>query len=234
MRKIFFIGFFCALLAGTVFAQKSKPWNEWSKKDADKILNDSAWGQSQTKGETPVIITKSQRETQSTQANTPTDSGSTEVIFRVRFITARPIREAFGRKLVLAQPEPTKDLQDQVQAFIDRDVGDLIVIGVDVNGQDPHRTGAILQALARMTTATLNGKVYLERKDGKRLSLADYKVPINDNMGGKFFFTRTLDGQPFLTSGSDAVRFVLNLTDDMKLDAKFKISAMVYGGKLEY
>ncbi|MDT7605258.1 MAG: hypothetical protein QOF61_3255, partial [Acidobacteriota bacterium] len=38
------------LLALSLSAQdkKEKPWTEWSKKDAEKILNDSPWGQTQT------------------------------------------------------------------------------------------------------------------------------------------------------------------------------------------
>jgi len=30
-------------------AQK-KPWTEWTKKDVEKTLNDSAWGQTQSEG----------------------------------------------------------------------------------------------------------------------------------------------------------------------------------------
>ena len=111
MRKILFTGFICVLLVGTVFAQKSKPWNEWSKKDADRILNDSAWAQSQTKGEGPTIIANKANETKTTSASVPSDA-QTGINFRVRFITARPVREAFGRKLLLEQPNATKELQD--------------------------------------------------------------------------------------------------------------------------
>ncbi len=232
MRKILFTGFICVLLTSAVFAQKSKPWTEWSKKDADRMLNDSAWGQSQTKGEGPAVISKSASETRSTQANMPTDQ--TGINFRVRFITARPIREAFGRKILLEQPNAPKELQDGVQAFVDRDFGDIIVVGVNVDGQDARMVGGVLQGLARLTVASLNEKVFLERKDGKRLQLTDYRAPVADNMGAKFFFPRSIDGQPFLAADGNTVRFVLILPNDIKLDVKFKVANMMSGEKLEY
>ncbi len=47
----------CAL-AVVSGAQKSmsKPWGEWSKKDAEKMLNDSPWGQTQTETDTSEMF----------------------------------------------------------------------------------------------------------------------------------------------------------------------------------
>src|SRR5205814_7923450 len=88
MRKIVFTGFICVLFVGTVLAQKSKPWDEWSKKDADRMLNDSAWAQSQTKGEGPTTISKSTRDGYNPQASAPKDTSvSTGINVRVRFVT---------------------------------------------------------------------------------------------------------------------------------------------------
>ncbi|MFN0124701.1 MAG: hypothetical protein ACKV2V_29715, partial [Blastocatellia bacterium] len=35
------------LTAGAIAQKKYKPWTEWSEKDAQKMLNDSPWGQTQ-------------------------------------------------------------------------------------------------------------------------------------------------------------------------------------------
>src|SRR5256885_9410045 len=37
---------------------------------------------------------------------------------------------------------------------------------------------------------SLKNVTYLERKDGKRLFLTDYRPPGSDGLGAKFFFTR--------------------------------------------
>ena len=53
-------------------------------------------------------------------------------------------------------------------------------------------------------------------------------------MGAKFVFMRKLEGQPFLTADSDNVRFFAQLNDKIKLNVKYKVSDMMYDGKLEY
>ncbi|MEP6787676.1 MAG: hypothetical protein ABJB40_04550 [Acidobacteriota bacterium] len=236
-RKLFivFIGF---LLAGSAFAQKSKPWTEWSKKDADKVLNDSPWAQTQVKGEARpdtsigAIAKGSGRVPENKDQSG--DTLSSEIRLRIRFITARPIREGFARRILLAKQDPPKELQDQVQAFIDRDFGDRIVIGLNADGENPRVVSGMLKGLAKLTTASFSDKVFLERKDRKRLPLIEYRPPTDDGMGGKFIFARSLEGSPFLSGDSESVRFIVNMTDSLKLDVKFKVSAMMYGEKLEY
>ena len=41
------------------------------------------------------------------------------------------------------------------------------------------------------------------------------------------------EGQPFLTE-NDSMRFVPQLNDKMKLNTRYKLSDMLYEGKLEY
>ena len=48
MKRIFVVCALICLFAVAAVAQKNKPWTEWTAKDAEKILNDSAWGQTQT------------------------------------------------------------------------------------------------------------------------------------------------------------------------------------------
>jgi hypothetical protein len=45
---------------------------------------------------------------------------------------------------------------------------------------------------------------------------------------------RTIDGQPFLTPQSDDLRFFAQLGERTKLNVKYKVSDMMYDGKLEY
>ncbi|CAN5394919.1 hypothetical protein BH10ACI2_BH10ACI2_21120 [soil metagenome] len=235
MKKALFTVFVLVVLAVTSFAQKTKPWTEWSKKDADKILNDSAWGQTITKGEAPPSMSRDANAGRNTGASAPSSSElPTEVNYRVRLMSAKPIREGVARKILLSQSTPTKDLTDQLQGIIDKDLGDFIVVAVNVDGQNPATVNGNLMMLSRMNTAFLSEKAYIERKDGKRMPLVEYRPPIADNMGGKFIFARTLDGKSFVSPETESVRFVLNGNGNLKLDVKFKVSGMTYGDRLEY
>src|SRR5207247_7419557 len=45
-----------ALLAAGIGAQQPTAWTGWSQKDAEKILNDSPWGQTQTDTNTSEMV----------------------------------------------------------------------------------------------------------------------------------------------------------------------------------
>ena len=231
------------MCGGIVVAQKTKPWTEWSKKDAEKMLNDSAWGQTQTVGgsDTPmaasVITPTASNGNAGRDLNRSGESGevkaSKAVNYRVRFLTAKPIREAVARTVVLSQTTPNNDLANQLQGFVDRDFGNFLVLTLSIDSEDTRMGNGVMTALGRLSVDSLKDKVYLERKDGKRLSLVDYKAPIADNMGAKFIFERTLDGQPFVTQDAENLRVYMELNPKVKVNLKFKVSAMLYSRKLE-
>ena len=84
------------------------------------------------------------------------------------------------------------------------------------------------------TAGTLKNSAYLERQDGKRLFLIDYKSPIADGLGAKFIFPRQVNGENFLDAKSDSVRFIVELSNTVKLNMRFKVSDMMFEDKLEY
>jgi hypothetical protein len=247
MRRFLFSSLLLALCACSAFAQKTKPWTELSEKEAAKILNDSPWGQTQTEGkdEAPgsaiTAVSAPRRDTErvlsSNDANrieTGQPKSDTSVRYRMRFLSAKPVRGAFARIVLLKRPEVDENLSTQLQGFVDRDFGEYVVVALTAEAADPRLVGPTMQLLTTVTADALKDKVYLERKDGKRLVLADYRPPGPDGMGAKFVFMRKLEGQPFLTAESDNVRFFAQLNEKMKLNVKYKVADMMYDGKLEY
>jgi len=226
------------------FAQK-KPWTEWTKKDVEKTLNDSAWGQTQSEGGRQQAPTQTSAVTQTTAArrddrttsDVRAESGESKpsnvVKYHVRFLSAKPVRAAFARMVLLAQTEPNEALTGQLQTFVDRDFAKYIVVSVGVEVSDQKMAAPLTRAFSAATTEALKQTVYLERKDGKKLFLMEYRAPTEDGMGAKFVFERVVDGQPFL-SENDSVRFVAEFSEKMKLNTKYKLSEMLYDGKLEY
>ena len=226
-------------------AQKQKPWTEWTKKDVDKTLNDSAWGQTQSEGgasssspsSDSAITQVAAPRASDRQLGRQGESGETKAVnyvkYHVRFLSAKPVRAAFARMVLLSKTEPDEALTTQLQGFVDRDFSEYIVVSVGVEVGDQKMAGPIMQAFSHANTDVLKENVYLERKDGKKLFLMEYRPPVEDGMGAKFIFKRALDGQPFL-SENDNVRFVAQLNEKMKLNTRYKLSDMLYDGKLEY
>ena len=229
----------------SVTAQKIKPWTEWSKKDAEKTLNDSAWAQTQSEGEESSSSSNSGAITQvaapraaDRDISRSGESGQSKpamiVKYRVRLLTAKPIREAFSRILVLNQQSPNPELAQELQGFIDRDFSDYIIVAVMLETNDKRMGGTVLETLNNTTTEALKKNAFLERKDGKRLSLQDYRAPSTDGMGAKFIFPRKLDGEPFVVDPKDNLRFVAQLNEKIKITVRYKLSEMAYNGNVEY
>ena len=235
--------FVVVMLLSAAVAQKQKPWTEWTKKDIEKTLNDSAWGQTQIEGGqqssgsesaiTQVAAPRAAERDISRSGESGETKPSSVVKYHVRFLSAKPVRAAFARMVLLTKSQPDEALTTQLQGFIDRDFSDYIVVSVGVEVGDQKMSAPVMRAFTAATTEGLKNNVYLERKDGKKLYLMEYRAPAEDGMGAKFVFPRKFEGQPFL-SENDSVRFVAQLNEKMKLNTRYKLSDMLYDGKLEY
>ena len=245
MRRVLFTCSILILLAASVSAQKTKPWTEWTAKDADKILNDSAWGQTQTEGDSgsrpdstsAITQTTAAKENQVKNAGAAANVESGEkkdamsVHYRVRLLSAKPIRAAFVRLIEIQGAPPEKVAQ--WRTFVDRDFGDYIVVTITMDGNDRKRMGTVMAEIGSVDAEALKATTYLERKDGKRVSLMEYRAP-TDVLGAKFVFPRMLEGKPFLAADSGELRFSTEAGKALKISKRFKVSEMMYEGKLEY
>lgn len=234
-------------------AQKGmKSWMELPRKDAEKLLADSPWSQTQVDTDVSEMFFSPTRpgaasvgrsntasvSTQQSINNNRADRGAVnqevKIKYRICFLSARPIRQAFAKMILASQEKMDEQLVKQLQSFIDRDFSPYIVIAVTVEADDDRFSGPIMQAINSATTGTLQNSAYLERQDGKRLFLTGYIAPISDGLGAKFIFPRWIDGQPFLNLKSQTVRFVAEFGDSFKLNMRYKVSDMMYDDKLEY
>jgi hypothetical protein len=245
MRRVLFTCSILILFAASAQAQKSKPWTEWSAKEADKVLNDSAWGQTQTESQEAqpsaasaiTATTAARREDSNTKAATNVESGERKdtamsVHYHVRLLSAKPIRAAFVRLIEIQGATPEQVAQ--WHSFVDRDFGDYIVVTLTMEGStDRKRMGMIMTEIGKIDAEALKGSTYLERKDGKRVALMEYRPP-TDVLGAKFVFPRMLEGKPFIESDSGEVRFSTELGKGMKVSRRFKVSELMYEGKLEF
>src|SRR5262249_62282288 len=96
--------FVFALVLGAGAQKKMKPWTEWSEKEALKILNESAWGQTQTDTNTAEMFYSPT--SSSGGSNRPFDNApgsnsnephaqgalnqATNGNYRIRLLTSRP------------------------------------------------------------------------------------------------------------------------------------------------
>ncbi len=237
MKKllIVFLAFYLAV-SSAVAQRKLKPWKEWSKTEAEKVLNDSPWAHPQVDMEQtdPNRLNRS-RVTGVGNEDARSRLNEERVAYYIRIYSARPIRQAFIRLLQLQQGENIDpETLARMNAFAEKQPEDSIVLAVHVDGPDTKPIEKVMQVLRTQTTGTLRSDSYLERSDGKRVYLSEYVPPGKDGVGARFIFPRKLDGQPFLTSKFATVRFISELGSSIKFDMIFKVKEMILDGEVEY
>lgn len=242
MKKLLIVILAFYLAVSPAVAQKKlKPWREWSKTEAEKVLNDSPWAHPQVDMELtdPNRLNRS-RVFGTGNEETRTRLNEERASHYIRIYSARPIRQAFIRLLQLQKKNIDSETLARMNTFAEKPAEDSIVIAVNVDGPDTKPIEKVMQVLRTETTGALRSLSYLERSDGKRVYLREYVPPGPDGVGARFVFPRKLDGQPFLTSTSASVRFisdlgtVLELGSSIKFDMIFKVREMIADGEVEY
>jgi hypothetical protein len=232
----------CALVVVASAQKKPKPWTEWSKKEAEAILNESAWGQTQIETDTSEMFFRPQADPNvkpkaldpARDARGGATNQATSVKYRIRFLSAKPIRQAIARAILLGNPAQSEQMAASMRDFVERKFDQWIAVAVTFESRDQRYLGPATQAFGSATAEVLKNKTYLERKDGKRLFLQMYQAPGADGLGAKFIFPRVVDGKPFLDRESGEVRFASEVSNKIRMDMRFKVSEMVYDGQLEY
>lgn len=232
-----------AVAIETVIGQKqtAKSWKEWTRADAEKILNHSPWGQQQVDTDLSEMFftpTTDARTSRAPNANSRLEQGATnqetKLMYGIRFFSARPVRQAFIRIIQLQQKSLEADVIERMNNFAELPSADSIIIAVTIEGTDKRSLGKVMQLVSSAATGTLKNTTYLERNDGKRLFLEEYVPPGKDGFGARFIFPRIVDERPFITPETQDVRFFSEFGTAIKLNMRFKIADMMLDGKLEY
>ena len=241
MTRITAMLFFMFLATSALIAQTGKPWLEWNMKETTKILNDSAWGQTQLETKEAESASAAITNTGSSRTMVPRDASkdspgaiTSYIKYYIRLLSAKPVRQAIVRKLILESPDMDAERKEQLKSFAEATTSDFIVVAVVAEAKDGSIGRDALQAFETATFNSLKDSTYLERRDGQRVLLADFKAPIADGLGAKFVFPRTLNNQPFLTPESGQLKFYSQLSKKIKIEARYKVSDMLYEGRLEY
>lgn len=232
-----------ALMAVSTFGQ-TRPWKEWSRKDAEKILHDSPWAHQQTDTNVAEMFYKPTSDPRLTRGREGPNSaarleeGATNeevnVKYGIRFFSARPVRRAFVRLMLLKDSNLEPSVIERMNAFAEMPSTDSIILAVTFEASDKRALGKVMQAFASAVSGTVKNTSYLERNDGKRLFLQEYVPPGRDGFGARFIFPRKVDGSAFINADSGEIRFFSEYAPGLKLNMRFKVADMMMDGQLEY
>jgi hypothetical protein len=219
MKKMIIAGAILLLVSGALAQKPQKPWEEWSKKEAEKILADSPWSQTQTETDTSQMFytPSNMGDTRSSEAQGATNQATT-LKYYIRLFSARPIRQAYVRLLELNQSQPDEAAVEKRRAWANLAPSDSIIVTVQCDSKDQRYLGKAMQAFNSAVTAVLKNNAYLERDDGTRVFLGEYVPPGKDIFGARFIFPRTVNGGPVITNKGGSLRFHAEYESKSNLD----------------
>jgi hypothetical protein len=171
-------------------------------------------------------------------------SGEKEIYntFYIRFLSARPIREAYARVQQInhgydrMHVEEKKRFEKVQSRSLDMDVSRWIVVSVGYRSNDPNEESSLRRFFQSETAKTLKNKAYLSTPSFPQLEISEYFPPREESVGAKLVFPREVNGVPILSKDSGNVTFELLEFSGAKsrLRATFAVKPMIVDDELVY
>ena len=205
-----------------------KEFTEWSVDEAVSVLNKSPWARQVTFTRVVGGIGSGvfgEKEIYST--------------FFVRFLSARPIREALVR---LQQIERGYDRMDAsaksefdglTGRLLNPDLGRWIVVTVNFRSNDPDTDRSVKQFFQSQSFETIKNRVHLSTLRFPQLEISAYYPPQGEAIGAKFVFPREVGSVKVLSDQDKTVTFQLDpvgIESDLIVD--FSLAPMKINGEL--
>lgn len=212
--------------ADTILAED---YHQWTLTKAVEVLNDSPWARHETFTRIVGGVGSG-------------ISGEKEIYntFYVRFLSARPIREAYARIQQIRHGYDDMSSEeklrfDQAQLpKLDIDVEDWIVVCLSFRSNDPNEESSVRRFLHSETVSTLKTKAFLSTPESPQVEIAAYFPPIEESVGAKFVFPREINGKPVISKNGQRITFELLEVPGAqpRLRATFTVKAMLHDGNL--
>ncbi len=207
----------------------TEPFDQWSLEKAVEVLNQSPWAKQETF--TRVI-----------RGVGSGISGEKEIYntFYVRFLSARPIREAYARVQQIQYgydemlPEEREVFGKLQQKNLDINLSDYIVVSISFRSNDPNEESHVRRFFQSETVETLRTKIFLSTSAHPQVEISAYFPQQEESIGAKFVFPREINGKPVVSS--DCSRITLEFLDvpgaDSRLNATFDVDPMIIGDRI--
>lgn len=246
-------------IAGAQNSLAGQPYRQWTREDAEKILNDSAWAVTQevrikyggqtravAGGPQPVLDAATNGAYARTDQNTINSAGAEAPVdfeFTVRLRSALPVREAVVRERQL--DAKYDKMSEKEKAAFDAKLKGLLECPactdnyvVTLASKSKNRPGAdaVYQLFGGAKEPDLMRYIFLQNERGERRPLVHFVPPRVPGQEATFFFPRFDDkGQPLLTPESKEL--LVNLTENQVnniTNFKIDVSKLIVNGKVEF
>lgn len=229
MRCIFVV-FLAALPALAALRDQSplkRDFRSWTRNEAVWMLNESPWARRETFTRLIGGIGSGVR-------------GEKEILstYFVRFLSARPIREAFVRIQQIQSGYSQMEAGQKrrfdrlTKAGLSLDVSSWIVVAVAFRSNDSDQEIRFRRSMQAQTLETLKNTTSLSTRRFPELQPVAYFPPREDSVGAKFVFPRQLDGSPVVSPQDDEITFEMRApVATSQLRSTFQVQEMRIEGE---
>lgn len=238
------------LVLGQTIYSVDNSYKKWSKKDVERVLNNSPWvsvqevrirkeGQAQRIAGAPPSLTRD-------ETNSVASGGSDipiDFIFTLRMRSALPIREAIVRQKQLDAKYDSMD-EKQKSAFDARVKGLLecpacvgnYVLTLSSKSKNSPGADAVYSTFKGARIDDIKRYIYLANERGERRELVHFVAPRAPGEEAVFFFPRLDDkGNPLF--GADSKEAIVNLTNNavnLSTNFRFDIAKVISNGQVSF
>lgn len=223
---VFILG--SSLLAG---GAANRSFRQWTLDEAVKILTESPWARQETFTRLISGIGSGVR-------------GEKEIYntFFIRFLSARPVREAYARVLQIQQGYDDLSAGEQKEAdaainrLLELDVDRWIVLAVSFRSNDADMERQVRQYWRLQTTETMRNRAFLSTSRFSQVQVAAFYPPAEEAVGAKFVFPRTIAGDPVVSRQDKQITFELLGVPGAQpeLRTTFAVSEMLSEGEFNF
>jgi hypothetical protein len=255
LKKMRLLGLLIGLfsLPANLFAQQQlprKPFNQWTRADAESILNDSSWVSRQElrlrfDKEAQVAAGAYSGASAATAANAQTAVSPdipVDFVFTMRLRSALPVRQALSR---LKQLQTDTRMSDKERATFEAQIKGLLecpactdnyVVTLSSQSKSNPGADAVYSTFKGGLQSDLQRYIFIANDRGERRSLIHFVAPKAPGDEAVFFFPRLDEkGSPLLKPNSKDL--LINLTDNRAnsiTNFKFDVSKLIVDGKVEF
>lgn len=218
------------LTAGTGEIPSEDPYWKWSLEKATQVLNSSAWARQETFTRVVGGVGSGV-------------SGEKEIYntFYVRFLSARPIREAYLRIQQIQHnydhftDEEKKRFDSLTRPNLDMDTSRWVVVTIAFRSNDPNEESSVRRYFQAQTKETLKTRAFLSTQRFPQVEIAAYFPPREEGVGAKFVFPREVNGVPLTIGNDDRITFELMDVPgaNPRLRSTFSTKAMVVDSEVK-
>jgi hypothetical protein len=221
-----------------------KNWKEWTKSECNKILDDSPWAQRKlTENSSSLTSQPSASRAADPSLGGTGNLGAGEITYRVRLLSAEPIREALIRQQQI-EKNYDKMNDEQKKAFdaqLDQKLAkpqDSILVHVIFEANTENLRTSLATYWESFPADAIPQDVYLTTDGSTRILPKSYKIKMAENEFD-LVFPRFANDQPIVVPGTKSMKLMIKTpkVGDFKekmITIEFKPDKMSFGGKLEY